>query len=88
MFVGQINNSLALSNASRELIEEQGFEPSDFLKPEQVSAYLFKYDQEQGGSVIQPLEIDLNTGIDEDEFADVVEAIYKESIALQRDRVL
>ena len=88
MFVGQINNSLALSKASRELIEEQGFEPSDFLKPEQVSACLFKYDREQGGSVIQPLEIDPDTGIDEDEFADVIEAIYNESITLQRDRVL
>ena len=88
MFVGQINNSLALSNASRELIEEHGFESSDFLKPEQVSACLFKYDQEQGGNVIQPLEIDPDTGIDEDEFAAVIEAIYNESIALQRDRVL
>jgi hypothetical protein len=49
---------------------------------------LFKYDREQGGSVIQPLEIDPDTGIDEDEFADVIEAIYDQSIALQRDRVL
>ncbi len=88
MFLGQINNSLALSNASRELIDDYGFEPSDFLEPEQVSAYLFRYDREQGGSVIQPLEIDPDTGIDEDEFADVIEAIYNESIALQRDRVL
>ena len=88
MFLGQINNSLALSNASKELIEDYGFEPYDFLKPEQVSACLFKYDQEQGGSVIQPLEIDPETGINEDEFGDVIEAIYNESIALQRDRVL
>ena len=88
MFVGQINNSLALCNASRELIEEQGFKPADFLKPEQVSACLFKYDRGKGGSVIQPLEIDPDTGIDEDEFADVIEAIYNESITLQRDRVL
>ena len=88
MFVGQINNSLALSNASQELLEEHGFEPSDFLKPEQVNACLFKHDQEQGGNVIQPLGIDPDTGIDEDDFATVIEAIYNESIALQRDRVL
>ena len=88
MFVGQINNFLGLSNASPELIEEQGFDSSDFLNPEQVGACLFKYDQEQGGSVIQPLEIDPDTGIDEDEFADVIEAIYNQSIALQRDRIL
>ncbi len=88
MFVGQINNALALSNASRNLIEAHGFESSDFLKPEQVNACLFKYDQEKGGNVIQPLDIDPDTGIDEDEFAAVIEAIYNESIALQRDRVL
>ncbi len=88
MFVGQINNALALSNASRNLIEEHGFESSDFLKPEQVNACLFKYDREQGGNVIQSLDIDPDTGIDEDEFAAVIEAIYNESIALQRDRVL
>ena len=88
MFVGQINNSLALSSASSELIEEQGFEPCDSLKPEQVSACLFKYDREKGGSVIQSLEIEPDTGIDEEEFAEVIEAIYNESISLQRDRVL
>ena len=88
MFVGQINNFLGLSNASPKLIEEQGFDSSDFLNPEQVGACLFKYDQEQGGSVIQPLEIDPDTGIDEDEFADVIEAMYDQSIALQRDRIL
>ena len=88
MFVGQINNFLGLSNASPELIEEQGFDPSDFLNPEQVAACLFKHDEEQGGSVIQLLEVDPDTGIDEDEFADVIEAIYDQSIALQRDRVL
>ena len=86
LFVGQINNSLALRNASPELIEEHGFCSSDFLKQEQVSAHIFKYDQELGGSVIQPLEIDPDTGIGEEEFADVIEAIYNESIALQRDR--
>jgi predicted ATPase len=88
MFVGQINNFLALSQASQELIGEHGFEPSDFLKHDQVGAYLFKHDQEKRGSVIQPLGIDSDTGIDEDEFADVTEAIYNESIALQRDRIL
>ena len=88
MFVGQINNFLALGQASTELIGEHGFESSDFLKQEQVGAYLFKHDQEKGGSILQSLEIDRDTGIDEDEFADVIEAIYNESIALQRDRML
>ena len=86
IFVSQINNLLALSQASGELIAEQGFEEADFLTQEQVGAYLFRYNQDLGGSSVSPLEIDSDTGIDEDEFAEVFEAIYNESIALQRDR--
>jgi predicted ATPase len=85
-FVSQINNLLALSQASPELIAEHGFVPEDFLAQDQVGAYLFRRNQELGGSEVVPLEIDSDTGIDEDEFAQVFEAIYNESIALQRDR--
>ena len=85
-FVSQINNLLALRQASPELIAERGFEPEDFLAQDQVGAYLFRHSQELGGSEVVPLEIDPDTGIDEDEFAQVFEAIYDESIALQRDR--
>ena len=86
IIISQINNLLALRQASPELIEQGGFEPEDFLQPEQVGAYLFRYSQEQGGCETVSLEIDPDTGIDEDEFAAVFEAIYDESIALQRDR--
>ena len=58
------------------------------MQPEQVGAYLFRYSQELSGCETVPLEIDPDTGIDEDEFAAVFEAIYDESIALQRDRRL
>ena len=86
IIVSQINNLLALRQASPELIESGGFEPEDFLQPEQVGAYLFRYSQELGGCETLPLDIDVDTGIDEDEFAAVFESIYDESIALQRDR--
>ncbi len=85
-FVSQINNLLALSQASKDLVAERGFEAADLLRQEQVGAYLFRYSQELGGSVITPLEIDPDTGIDEEEFAEVFESLYDESIALQRDR--
>ena len=84
--ISQINNLLGLRQASPELIENGGFEPADFLEPGQVGAYLFRYSPELGGCETVPLEIDPDTGIDEDEFAAVFEAIYDESIALQRDR--
>ena len=86
IIISQINNLLALNQASPELIEEGGFEPEDFLQEDQVGAYLFRHDQGLGGSEVVRLDIDPDTGIDEDEFADVFEDIYNESIALQRDR--
>ena len=86
IIISQINNLLALRQASPELIDSSGFEPEDFLQPDQLSAYLFRYSQELTGCETVPLEIDPDTGIDEDEFASVFEAIYDESIALQRNR--
>ena len=86
IIISQVNNLLALRQASPELVEQGGFEPEDFLQPEQVGAYLFRYSQQLGGCETVPLEIDPDTGIDEDEFASVFEAIYNESIVLQRDR--
>jgi predicted ATPase len=86
IIISQINNLLALRQASPELIDSSGFEPEDFLQPDQLSAYLFRYSHELTGCETVPLEIDSDTGIDEDEFASVFEAIYDESIALQRNR--
>ena len=86
IIISQVNNLLALRQASPEMVEQGGFEPEDFLDPEQVGAYLFRHSQKLGGCETVPLEIDPDTGIDEDEFAAVFESIYDESIALQRDR--
>ena len=86
IIISQVNNLLALNQASAELIAEGGFEPEDFLSEEQVGAYLFRHSKRLDGSEVVSLAIDPDTGIDEDEFADVFEAIYNESIALQRDR--
>ena len=86
IIISQINNLLALNQTSPELIAEGGFEPEDFLQEDQVGAYLFRHNQELGGSEVVRLDIDPDTGINEDEFADVFEDIYNESIALQRDR--
>ena len=86
IIISQINNLLALRQASPELVEQGGFEAEDFLQPDQVGAYLFRYNQELDGCETVELEIDPDTGIDEDQFASVFEAIYDESIALQRDR--
>ena len=85
-FVSQINNLIGLGQASAGFISEHNLQPQEFLTLDQVGAYLFSIGQDGDGSGVRPLEIDPDTGIDEDEFADVFEAIYEESIALQHDR--
>ena len=84
MFVAQINNLLRLSYASKRWIKEHKFLPQDCLNQDQISASLFHYDKELGGSVITPLAIDSETGIDEEEFVREIELVYDEAIALQR----
>ncbi len=86
IIISQINNLLALNQASPELVRDGDFAAEDFLDKDQVGAYLFQYGQESAGSEVTPLEIDSDTGIDDEEFAAVFEAIYDESIALQRER--
>ena len=87
MFVAQINNLLRLSHASSRWIREHNFQPQDCLRQDQIGAFLFHYDQTLGGSVIDPLEIDPETGIDEEEFVREIEVVYDEAIALQRIRI-
>ena len=85
-FVGQINNLLKLSHASDRKIRKEGYAPEDCLKPDDLSAYHFRMDDDLGGSVVDRLEIDPGFGIDEQEFASVSEALYEETVSLQRIR--
>ena len=85
-FVGQINNLLKLSHASSSKLRKEGYAAEDCLKPDDLSAYHFRMDEGLGGSVVDRLEIDPNFGIDEQEFADVSEALYEETVSLQRIR--
>ena len=86
MFIAQINNLLRLSHASKRWIREHEFEPQDCLRQHQIGAFLFHYDKTLGGNVINPLEINPETGIDEEEFVREIEVVYDEAIALQRIR--
>ena len=85
-FVGQINNLLKLSHASSGKLRKEGYTAEDCLKPDDLSAYHFRMDEGLGGSVVDKLEIDPGFGIDEQEFASVSEALYEETVSLQRIR--
>ncbi len=85
-FIGQINNLLKLSRASRQKRTREDYDAVDCLKSDDVSAYHFRLDDRSGGSRVEELPILPDFGIDEQEFAAVSEALYEETVSLQRIR--
>lgn len=85
-FIGQINNLVKLSRASKQKLAKKNYEGTDCLKPDDVSAYHFDLDNDLGVSSVKELPIVPDFGIDEQEFAHVSEALYEETISLQRGR--
>ena len=86
-FVEQINNLLRMSNVSSETAAQLGLLSEDCLNPDQVSAYGFRMDHDLNGSVIYPLPVGTDVGIEEQEFLPVAENLYEQAIALQNNRL-
>ena len=68
-FLNQLNNLLRISHAKEQWLERHGFEKADCLEPDNVSAYLFRWDDVEGGSVIEELSVRPDVGIDDEESA-------------------
>ena len=85
-FVSQINNQMRISFASKRWLRVNGFAQEECLKHEDVSAYIFRWDGEVGGSVAKKLEIRRDVGIDDDMFGEVINSLYEESILVERIR--
>lgn len=81
----QINTLIALSNLNKEqrrqFAEKVGYDIDDYLKPDEVSAYLFRI--EEDGCTTEELEID-EDGIVEDEFYKVREELYEEHLLIKK----
>ena len=58
-----------------------------FLLPEEVAAYVFKYDRKREGYIAQRLKISDEEGLVEHEFSKVNEALYDELVSLRRQLV-
>ena len=82
-FLNQVNNLLRISHAGDEWLEAHGFERADCLAHEDVSAYVFRWDDEQSGSLVEELTIRPDVGIDDEEFGKVVNAQYEETILVE-----
>ena len=86
IFVSQINNLLRASYASKRWLREQGFAPEETLKHDDVSAYLFRMDEDSEGSRIEALEIQRDVGIEDPMFNQVIHELYEETLLVERVR--
>ena len=85
-FVNQVNNLLRASYASKRWLREQGYAPEDCIRHEDVSAYLFRMDEEIGGSRTEELEIQRDIGIADPMFSQAVNDLYEETMLVERIR--
>jgi len=66
-------------------VKEYKYNKEDFLKPQEVAAYVFNYDKKSGGHKTSKVKITGEEGISEQEFLRIHEALYEETIRLRRD---
>ncbi len=82
----QLNNFILLSKVSpKSRVERYGYGESDYLNPDEVATYVFTYDEPSKGYKINEVKITEEDGISEEEFARVYEALYEETIKIQRE---
>ena len=81
-FLSQMSNFVRLSALENERAK-MGYDKDDYLNPEDVGCYLFKWNDDEGGSVVRELEVSADEGIVNDEFYGVDEALYDEYIDLE-----
>jgi hypothetical protein len=79
----QISNFIRLAGASGKR-RQLGYSEDDYLSPTEVGSYLFCFDKKNGGSQIKELKVTEEDGIPEDEFVKIAEAIYDETVSIER----
>jgi hypothetical protein len=79
----QISNFVRLAGAA-EKRRELGYSKDDYLLPADVGSYLFCFGKNGGTSHIEELKVTEQDGIPEDEFVRIAEAIYDETLSIER----
>ncbi|MCH7745457.1 MAG: AAA family ATPase [Chloroflexi bacterium] len=86
-FLAQLGNFIRLGQLSAKERVKQGYDKEDYLKADEVGAYLFDTKHDSGGTIVKELPITIEDGIPEEGFAEVNEALYDETVYLQRKTI-
>ena len=82
----QLNSFLLLSRVGPDRrVKLAGYEEKDFLRADEVGAYVFTSQARSGERSITELKVTEDEGISDQEFLKVHEALYAESVKLQRE---
>jgi predicted ATPase len=82
----QLSSFILLSKVEpKKRLERYKYHEEDFIKPDEVAAYVFRYDAMSAGHKISEVEITEEYGISQEEFLKIHEALYEETIKLRRD---
>lgn len=82
----QISNFILLSKIKPEArIKRYRYKKDDFLKPDEVSVYVFKYDKNSKAYKTAEVEVSENEGISDEEFVKIHESLYEEEFKLQKE---
>ena len=82
--IQQLNNFILMNRIASEDRAKFGYDQIDFLKPDEVGAFLFKYDKDSEGYKITHLEISEEDGISQEAFLRIHQELYEETIGLER----
>lgn len=82
--LGNLNNFILQSQVADKDRSKLGYAEDDYLKTEEVDAYLFELDPSKGGSIVKELEVTAEDGIPEEEFVKVAAALGNEAARLER----
>ncbi len=82
--VEQLSSFILLSNVSKkDRVEKYKYGADDFLRPDEVGAYVFSFDPRRKGYKTQQVEVTAEDGISQEEFLRIHEVLYQESFKLR-----
>ncbi len=82
----QLSNFIHLSKVDpQKRVEKYSYSKEDYLKYDEIAAYVFDYDKKSCGYKIHPVEVTEKDGISQEEFIRIYDALYDETFSLQSE---